>query len=161
MDEITYSITDRLDDLKQQLIDERNKLQKIKKIDKYSHSEYQARVATITNRIFELEEQFAFVSKLKWQYYHEIEFEKRKRIHKYVTIVTALLLFEQKGIYKHRLLIQKYGTMDRCGDERAFYVADQLQNGDPKIYDKVYEMCWKKVCNRIPDTIAFNTDNLF
>ena len=94
----------------------------------------------------------------------EKEFAERVELHKYEMITSALILFERSGIYNYYLLKKKYGdsVMNDRGPDRAFYVADELldfsKKGGQKIYDKIYEMCWRKIKYVICDTKAYNLD---
>lgn len=95
----------------------------------------------------------------------EKEFEQRKRTHKWDIIAAALMKYENKGIYNSPLLIDRYGDLRarKRGNERAYDTADDLEkrsdNGDIAYYDTVYEMCWKKMRNKIDDQIAYyNTE---
>ena len=95
----------------------------------------------------------------------EKEFVKRVEVHKYQMIASALILYEEDGIYNHYLLKKKYGDniMSTRGTDRGFYVADELEanakRGGQKTYDKIYEMCWNRMKKVIKDDKAYNLDN--
>lgn len=95
----------------------------------------------------------------------EKELAKRIDTHKYQIISAALIRFEDNGIYNSPLLMGQYGdrTTDDMGEERAFKVADELyarsKAGESEYYDKVYEMCWRKIRNKFNDNKAYNLDN--
>ena len=90
----------------------------------------------------------------------EQEFAEYKDHHMYEMSVSALIVFEDKGIYNHRLL-KDYKDLDSDlkGDEKAYYVMDDLYNraahGEEELYNEVYEMCWKKIRNEIDNNRSY------
>ena len=96
----------------------------------------------------------------------EREFAEYKEHHIYEMTVSALIMCEDEDIYNHPLL-KDYVDLDLTGKEKAYYVADDLYcrtvNGDEKLYNKVYEMCWSRIVDRIDDKTSFrigvNYDN--
>ena len=82
----------------------------------------------------------------------EQEFREYKEHHIYEMSVSALIMC--KGIYNHPLL-KDYKDLKLEGDEKAYYVMNDLfkraQHGEAELYYEVYEMCWKKVRNKIKD----------
>ena len=95
----------------------------------------------------------------------EKEFRKRVEVHKYEIIASALVLYEHEGIYNHYLLKKEYGdnVMQNNGYDRAFQVVEELQekaiNGEQELYDKIYNMCWRKINKVIRDDKAYNLNN--
>ena len=90
----------------------------------------------------------------------EQEFREYKEHHIYEMSVSALIMCEKEGIYNHPLLMDYRDLESELeGDERAYYVMDDLferaQHGEAKLYYQVYEMCWKKVRNKIKDNMSF------
>ena len=92
----------------------------------------------------------------------EEEFEKFKDAHKYNIIATSLIVLEDKGIYKLSPILESYNRVKEKGEDKAFMVADELYdnyvNGDTKEYDEIYEMCWKKIRNRLSDKCSYHLD---
>ena len=88
----------------------------------------------------------------------EQEFSEYQDHHKYEMITSALMMCEDEGIYEERLL-NDYRESDLAGDDRAFFVADDLYDrlyrGEKELYNQVYEMCWKRICTRIDDQKSY------
>ena len=88
----------------------------------------------------------------------EQEFNEYQDHHKYEMITSALMMCEDEGIYEERLL-NDYRESDLAGDDRAFFVADDLYDrlyrGEKELYNQVYEMCWKRICTRIDDQKSY------
>lgn len=84
----------------------------------------------------------------------EKEFEKKKEYHKYIVIASSLILFEDNGIYDCPLL-KEYESTEGTGEEKAFAITDDLEERankntqDKERYEKIYEMCWKHLRNKI------------
>ena len=74
----------------------------------------------------------------------EQEFNEYKEHHMYEMSVSALIVFEDRGIYNHKLL-KDYKDSDLSGDEKAYFVIDDLyenkRNKPNDLYYKVYKMC--------------------
>ena len=75
----------------------------------------------------------------------EKELSEKIHNHKYIIIVSSLIMFEDEGIYESSLLKEKYSDaeMEERGEDRAYKVADEIYDDKP-LYDEVYEMCWKR-----------------
>ena len=91
----------------------------------------------------------------------EREFREYKEHHMYEMSVSALIVFEDRGIYNHPLL-KDYKDLDLTGDEKAYYIIDDLYDraahGERKLYERVYEMCWKKIRNEIDNDKSYRID---
>ena len=91
----------------------------------------------------------------------EQEFAEYKEHHMYEMSLSALTILEDEGIYNSKLL-EDYKDLDLKGREKAHYILDDLYEkaveGDEKKYHRVYEMCWKKIRNRINDRMSFRID---
>lgn len=100
----------------------------------------------------------------------EQEFEKIKLEHKRQTIMTVLIKFFDEGIYNHKYF-KKYKNMEVTfieGHEqefnfiqtKAFRVEEDIEertaNGEDDLFDKVYEMCWKKLRDVISEDKTFH-----
>jgi len=94
----------------------------------------------------------------------EKEFAEIKERHMYRVIAGAFIAFEYEDIYNHKLLVKEYGddVLFTFGKKRAFFVADDLlrrrDEGEEKLYEKVYKMCWNRVKNRVRDDKSY-TEN--
>ena len=89
----------------------------------------------------------------------EQEFAEYKEYHKYEMITAALIMCEEEDIYNNKLL-SDYKGLKLKGDERAFYIIDDLyerahEKDEYKLYDKIYQMCWKKIRNKIRDDKSY------
>ena len=88
----------------------------------------------------------------------EQEFREYKEHHMYEMSVTALIVFEDKGIYDHELL-EDYKDLDLTGSRRAYYVMNDLHNkaleGENNLYEEVYEMCWERVRDQIDNNKSY------
>lgn len=84
----------------------------------------------------------------------EQEFREYKEHHIYEMSVSALILCEKEGIYNHELL-RDYRHLNLKGKEKAYYIIDDLferaKHGEADLYYQVYEMCWKRVRNKVTD----------
>lgn len=95
----------------------------------------------------------------------EQEFEEYKERHKYEMIASALILCEDEGIYEEKLL-GDYELSYLKGADRAFDVVDDLfdranNDDEGELYDKIYEMCWNRIRNRIRDDKSYRLDEVY
>ena len=91
----------------------------------------------------------------------EQEFREYKERHMNDIIESGLRAFEKDNIYSHRFL-KDYIDLDLTGKEKAQYVVKDLCNkvahGEVKLYNQIYEMCWRKQKNLIRDDRAYRLD---
>ena len=91
----------------------------------------------------------------------EQEFAEYREHHMYEMSVSALIKFENRGIYNHKLL-KDYKNLDLTGNEKAFYIIDDLYDkyveNDDKSYIKVYKMLWNKIRHEIADDKSYRID---
>ena len=84
----------------------------------------------------------------------EKEFRQAVEEHKYNIIASALMVFENEGIYNHPLLREFKNY--KAKEEKAFEVVDMLLDRKSKeLYNAIYEVCWNKMKHVICDTKAY------
>ena len=79
----------------------------------------------------------------------EINFKQDIEFNKLNTIFSALIIFENEGIYEKDIM-GDYRYSYFKGQDRALDVAKDLFirakfEEDQELYDQIYEMCWKKI----------------
>lgn len=88
----------------------------------------------------------------------EINFTQDIEFNKLNTIFSALIIFENEGIYEKDIM-GDYRYSYLKGRDRALDVTKDLFirakfEEDQELYDKVYEMCWKKINLKTKNELA-------